>query len=71
MKLRPTLVMYKVNVPGKGDRDVDMPVDYCLGKDIHFTILSHKKELMAMAKNINQHTSLNGLETLEDSIHLL
>jgi small-conductance mechanosensitive channel len=50
VKLRPTLVMYKMAVAGKGEKEVDMPVDYCLGKDIHFTVLTHRKEILAMAK---------------------
>jgi hypothetical protein len=70
VKLRPTLVMYKVPL-GKGEKDVDMPVDYCLGKDVHFTVLSHKKEILALAKELDKHANFNGLKSIEDSMRLL
>ena len=48
-----------------------MPVDYCLGKDIHFAVLTHAKEILAMAKTIQQQRDLNGLKKIEDSVLLL
>lgn len=44
-----------------GKKQIDMPVDYFLGKDIHFTILTHRKEILALAKEIHARKDLNGL----------
>jgi hypothetical protein len=41
--------------------DTDMPVDYCLGKDIHFTVISHRQEILAMAKEIQKRVDMKGL----------
>lgn len=51
VKLRPTLLLDQVKFNGS-KKDVDMPVDYFLGKDIHFTIITHRKEILALAKEI-------------------
>ena len=48
-----------------------MPVDYCLGKDIHFTVISHRQEILAMAKEIQKRVDMKGLQSIEDSINLL
>ena len=70
VKLRPTLLMHKI-VNGAKEKEVDMPVDYFLGKDIHFTIINHRKEILPLAKEIQARKNLNGLEKIEDSLHLL
>lgn len=70
VKLRPTLLMQELHV-GANRKEVDMPIDYFLGKDIHFTILTHRKEILALAKEIVARKDLNGLEKIEDSMHLL
>ena len=30
----------------------DLPIDYVLGKDIHFTVITHSKEILLKAKTI-------------------
>lgn len=70
VKLRPTLLMHKIKI-GVTEKDMDMPIDYCLGKDIHFTVISHRVEILAMAKEIQKRKDLKGLESIGDSIVLL
>ena len=70
VKLRPTLLMHEI-AKGGGKKEVDMPIDYFLGKDIHFTIINHRKEILAMAKELVARKNLNGLEKIEDSLQLL
>jgi hypothetical protein len=41
VKLRPTLLIQNLRV-GMTSKEVDMPIDYCLGKDIHFIVLSRR-----------------------------
>lgn len=70
VKLRPTLLMDQITL-GASKKDVDMPIDYFLGKDIHFIIITHRKEILAIAKEIQARRDLHGLEKIEDSMHLL
>lgn len=60
VKLRPTLLMHEI-VNGPKTKQVDMPIDYFLGKDIHFTIISHRNEILPLAKEIQARKDLNGL----------
>lgn len=48
-----------------------MSIEYCLGKDLHLTVLLHNKAILAMAKEIQQKRDLRGLERIEDSLALL
>lgn len=71
VKLRPTLLDQTVEKEGEGKQKVDMPIDYCLGKDLHLTVLMHKKEILPMAKEIQNKRDLRGLERIDDSMALL
>jgi hypothetical protein len=42
-----------------------------LGKDIHFTVLTHAKELLKMCPFIQEKQTLNDLSKIEDSVMLL
>ena len=46
-------------------------IDYCLGKDIHFVVLTHATELLKMSAYIQTKQNLNGLQKIEDSVLLL
>jgi hypothetical protein len=41
-----------------------------LGKDVHFTILSHAKEILKIVKTIATTVELHNLEKIEDSVQL-
>jgi hypothetical protein len=45
VKLRPTLLIE--HIP-RADRilEADTPVAYCLGKDLHYTVITHRTELL-------------------------
>lgn len=49
----------------------DFNIDYFLGKDIHFTVLTHAKELLKMCPFIQEKQTLNDLSKIEDSVMLL
>jgi hypothetical protein len=71
VKLRPTLLMITDQILNGKMVNQDLSVDYCLGKDIHFTVLMHAKELLGMSKSIQKMQNLNGLVKIEDSVVLL
>lgn len=42
-----------------------------LGVDLHFTILTHAKEILKIVKGIAEHNKqINNLEKIEDSVQL-
>jgi hypothetical protein len=48
-----------------------MPIDYCLGKDLHYTVISNRKEILGMIKSKQTIEQLEGLETIAGSVTLL
>lgn len=50
---------------------IDMPIEYCLGKDIHLTLMTHRKEVLAMGKTLDDVNKFNGLADVQDSVRLL
>ena len=48
-----------------------MPIDYCLGKDLHYAVITHRKEILGMIKNKEAHENFEGLETIAGSVKLL
>jgi len=43
-------------------------VNYQIGSDLHFAILKHGKEVLALCKNIQKKVDLHNLEKIEDSV---
>lgn len=60
-----------MRVHGAAQRILDLPIDYCLGKDLHLIIMTHRKEILAMGKTIDDIFKLNGLADVQDSVKLL
>lgn len=71
LKMRKTILAVKGLNQQKQQIEKTYSIEYVLGKDIHFAILSNAKDILKMCPKINSMQSLNGLQHLNDSVMLL
>ena len=55
---------------GQGKR-YPVNCEYVIGKNLHFTIMTHKTEILKLCKTMDSHRSLNGLASITDSCSLV